>query len=246
VKALLAGSWHAALFDLDGVLTATASLHADAWRQTFDGVLAEWARRTGTRQAPFDVERDYVAHVDGKPRLDGVRGFLRARCIDAPPGGPCSPPGEWSVHGIANRKQQLVERALAAGRVEPFAGSVRWVEQLRAAKVPTAVVSSSANARAVLRSACIDGMFDVVVDGDDLKRLGLRGKPAPDGFLEAAARLAVEPARAIVVEDALAGVAAGRAGGFGLVIGVERGAGRPGLLRAGADLVVNDLRELVR
>jgi alpha,alpha-trehalose phosphorylase len=243
---ILPGSCDAVLFDLDGVLTATATLHAAAWKQTFDGVLAEWARRTGMRQEPFDVERDYVAHVDGKPRRDGVRDFLHARCIDAPAGGPGSPPGEWSVHGIAERKQALVERALAAGGVEAFAGSVRWVERLRAAGVATAVVSSSANAAAVLSSARIDRLFDDVVDGTDLDRLGLRGKPAPDGFLEAAARLEVAPENAIVVEDALAGIAAGRAGGVGLVIGVARGAGHDELLRAGGDLVVDDLGELVR
>jgi alpha,alpha-trehalose phosphorylase len=219
--------YEAVLFDLDGVLTATASLHAAAWKQTFDPLLAE----------PFDIDRDYLAHVDGKPRDAGVRDFLAARGIHA---------DDAEVQRIGERKQALVERALSAGGVEPFAGSVRWVRQLRAGGVRTAVVSSSANSRAVLRSAQIDGLFDLVVDGRDVQRLGLRGKPAPDGFLEAAARLLVRPDRAVVVEDALAGVVAGRAGGFGLVVGVARGAAPARLRAAGADVVVRDLEELVR
>ena len=223
--------YDAVLFDLDGVLTATASLHAAAWKETFDAVLAQFS------QEPFDIEADYVAHVDGKPREDGVRDFLEARGIVVTDG---------DARRIGERKQALVERALSAGAVEAFAGSVRWVEQLRAGGMRTAVVSSSANSRAVLRSARIDGLFDLVVDGRDVKRLGLRGKPAPDGFLEAAARLLVRPGRAVVVEDALAGVAAGRAGGFGLVVGVARSAAPADLRAAGADIVVRDLAELVR
>lgn len=220
-------SFDAVLFDLDGVLTATSALHAAAWKQTFDAVLAE----------PFDLERDYLAYVDGKPRLDGVRDMLRSRGIFAP---------ETMIWDIAARKQALVERALADGGVDAFPGSVRWVEQLRSRGVMTAVVSSSSNAGAVLRSAGIDGLFDTTVDGAEVARLGLRGKPAPDGFLAAAGRLGVLPERSIVVEDALAGVAAGRAGAFGLVIGVARGAAPEELLAAGADMVVEDLGELVR
>jgi alpha,alpha-trehalose phosphorylase len=221
----------AVLFDMDGVLTATSALHAAAWKQTFDEVLV----RRGQR--PFDAGQEYLAHVDGKPRLDGVRDFLRARHI---------PATESLVREIADRKQALVERALAAGDVEAFPGSVRWVRALRRAGVLTAVVSSSSNAGSVLRAAGIDGLFDLTVDGGDVARLGLRGKPAPDGFLAAAAQLDVDPARAVVVEDALAGVAAGRAGGFGLVIGVARGAAPAALLTAGADMVVEDLAEMVR
>jgi len=217
----------AVLFDLDGVLTATAALHAAAWKQTFDELVTE----------PFDAERDYVAYVDGKPREDGVRDFLAARGVAV---------AESEVRSIGDRKQALVERALRDGGVEAFPGSVRWVEQLRRAGVRTAVVSSSANARAVLSSAGIDDLFDDVVDGSDVRRLGLRGKPAPDGFLEAAARLKVRPGRAMVVEDAIAGVAAGRAGGFGLVIGVARAAAPAELLSSGADMVVGDLAEMVR
>jgi alpha,alpha-trehalose phosphorylase len=220
----------AVLFDLDGVLTATSKLHAACWKQTFDALLAKLG------QAPFDIERDYLEHVDGKPRLDGVRDFLRSRGIPAP---------TTLVLQIAERKQALVDQALRDGGIVAFPGSVHWVRKLRAARVQTAVVSSSSNAAGVLRSAGIDRLFDEVVDGRDVERLGLRGKPAPDGFLEAAARLDVASARAIVVEDALAGVAAGRAGRFGLVIGVARAAAPAELLGAGADMVVEDLAEMV-
>jgi alpha,alpha-trehalose phosphorylase len=222
--------YDAVLFDLDGVLTATAALHAECWKRTFDGLFAEHA------QEPFDIERDYVAHVDGKPRHDGARDLLRARGLDA---------GPAQVGIVADRKQALVERALATGGVEAFPGSVRWVRHLREAGVRTAVVSSSTNARDVLRAAGIHGLFDVVVDGGDLDALGLNGKPAPDGFLEAAGRLGIAPARAVVVEDALAGVAAGAAGAFGLVIGVARTADPADLRAAGADVVVADLEEMI-
>jgi alpha,alpha-trehalose phosphorylase len=217
----------AVLFDLDGVLTSTTPLHAACWKQAFDEVLGE----------PFDVERDYLAHVDGKPRLDGVRDMLLARGVD---------PSPALVRSLADRKQTLVERALAADGVRPFPGSVRWVLQLRGAGVATAVVSASANCRTVLRAAGIDDLFDVTIDGGDVARLGLRGKPAPDGFLAAAARLRVLPGRSVVVEDALAGVRAGRGGDFGLVIGVARGTTAVALRDAGADIVVDDLQELVR
>jgi alpha,alpha-trehalose phosphorylase len=239
------GRYDAVLFDLDGVLTSTASLHAACWKETFDAALAEAQRRTGAPQEPFDLERDYVAHVDGTGRFDGVRDFLQARGIEVPEGGPQSPADEWSVHGIANRKQTLVEHLLARDGVEAFPGSVRWVHHVRDAGVRTAVVSSSANCGDVLRAAGIAELFELTVDGNDVVRLGLRSKPAPDGFLEAARRLAIEPGRAVVVEDALAGVAAGRAGDFGLVIGVSRNATPQELLSAGADTVVHDLEELV-
>ena len=217
----------AVLFDLDGVLTSTTPLHAACWKEAFDEVLPE----------PFDVDRDYLAHVDGKPRLDGVRDMLLARGIDPDPA---------LVQRIADRKQALVARALEADGVSAFPGSVAWVRQLRGNGVQTAVVSASANCRAVLRSAGIADLFDVTVDGSDVRRLGLRGKPAPDGFLAAAVSLNVHPARTVVVEDALAGVTAGRSGDFGLVIGVARGTSPAALRDAGADIVVDDLQELVR
>jgi alpha,alpha-trehalose phosphorylase len=229
----MSAAYDAVLFDLDGVLTSTSALHARCWKRVFDDVLSAWGQRTGTAQDPFDIEADYLAHVDGKPRHDGVRDFLRARGIDG------------DVGAIADSKQALVERALDEGGVEAFAGSVAWVRHLRRARVRTAVVSSSANAADVLRAAGITALFDLTLDGRDIVDLGLRGKPAPDGFLEAARRLDVPPARAVVVEDALAGVAAGRAGAFGLVIGVARSAAPADLRLAGADLVVDDLEELL-
>jgi alpha,alpha-trehalose phosphorylase len=235
----------AVLFDLDGVLTSTTALHASCWKATLDDVLLESVRRGGSPQRRFDVVRDYVVHLDGRTRHDGVRAFLDARGIAAPEGAPGDAASEWSVHGIANRKQRLVEEALARDGVEPFPGSVGWVRHLRATGVRTAVVSSSANCADVLRAAGIADLFDVTVDGGDVASLGLRGKPAPDGFLEAARRLGVAVERSAVVEDALAGVSAGRAGGFGLVIGVARGIEPAMLLRAGADLVVRDLGELL-
>jgi len=217
----------AVLFDLDGVLTSTTPLHAACWKEAFDEVLPE----------PFDVERDYLAHVDGKPRREGVRDMLLARGLD---------PDPELVQRVADRKQALVARALEADGVSAFPGSVRWVEQLRGDGVQTAVVSASANCRAVLRSAGIAELFDVTIDGTDVRRLGLRGKPAPDGFLAAAVSLSVLPARTVVVEDALAGVTAGRSGDFGLVIGVARGTSASALRDAGADIVVDDLQEMVR
>jgi alpha,alpha-trehalose phosphorylase len=226
-------NYDAVLFDLDGVLTSTASLHAACWKQVFDETLAEWGEHTGTRQEPFS-KTDYLAYVDGKAREDGVRDFLNARGVR-----------DYDVHAVAERKQALVEAALARDGVEAFPGSVAWVEHLRGSGVRTAVVSSSANSADVLRAAGIADLFELTVNGRDVATLGLRGKPAPDGFLEAARRLGVVPERAVVVEDALAGVAAGRAGGFGLVIGVARSVARKDLRSAGADIVVDDLEELV-
>jgi alpha,alpha-trehalose phosphorylase len=234
----------AALFDLDGVLTSTAPLHARCWKRVFDEVLAERARLEGADPEPLGVESDYLAHVDGKSRADGVRDFVRARGIDVPEGRADSPRDEWSVHGIAGRKQALVERALASEPIDPFPGAVRLVHRLREAGVLTVVVSSSSNCDDVLRAAGIADLFELTVDGNDVARLGLRGKPAPDGFLEGARRLCVRPERAVVVEDAIAGVAAGRAGSFGLVVGVAHNGARGKLLSAGADVVVDDLGEL--
>lgn len=218
--------YEAVLFDLDGVLTSTAALHARSWKTVFDELLTE----------PFDIERDYLAHVDGKPRYDGVRDFMRSRGVEL---------SEEEVREIGDRKQALVEQALSGGTVEAFPGSVRWVEHLRDEGVRTAVVSSSTNAGDVLRAAGIDGLFETTVDGRVVADLGLNGKPAPDGFLEAARRLEVAPDRAVVVEDAIAGVAAGRAGNFGLVVGVARCAAPEDLRSAGADLVVEDLAEML-
>jgi alpha,alpha-trehalose phosphorylase len=219
----------AVLFDLDGVLTSTTDLHIDCWKRTFDPLLAEM------RQAPFDPVGEYAEHVDGKPRYDGVRDFFAARGIGLT---------EERVAAIGDAKQALVEAALARDGVQAFPGSERWVRELRASGIRTAVVSSSANARQVLRAAGIDDAFDAIVDGGEVARLGLRGKPAPDGFLEATRRVGVRADRAAVVEDALAGVAAGRAGDFRLVIGVARNVTRAELRDAGAHIVVEDLGEL--
>lgn len=223
-------SFDAVLFDLDGVLTSTAAIHATAWKRTFDALLAPWG------QEPFDLERDYLDHVDGKPRSAGVRDFLGSRGIRL---------DDASIQTIAARKQGHFERALDHSGVEAFPGSVRWVRHLRALGMWTAVVSSSANTDRVLRAAELTELFDLTIDAHDVRELGLAGKPAPDGFLEAARRLDVAPRRAVVVEDALVGVAAGRAGDFGLVIGVTRGASANQLRAAGADVVVADLEELV-
>jgi alpha,alpha-trehalose phosphorylase len=237
--------FRAVLFDLDGVLTTTRRLHVAAWQRALDEFLNEWDAQRGAVTPRFAPETDYVEAIDGVPRQDGVRAFLRSRAIDVPEGTPSDPPDRWSVWGIGNRKQARFDAALDERGVDAFPGSVAWVRELRAAGLATAVVSSSRNAGTVLRRAGIDDLFDACVEGAAAAELGLRGKPAPDTFLEAARRLGVDPTQAVVVEDAVAGVTAGRAGGFGLVIGVDR-TGRPDQLRAsGADVVVADLAELV-
>jgi beta-phosphoglucomutase family hydrolase len=235
----------ACLFDLDGVLTQTARLHAAAWKQMFDAFLLEWGRRTGKRFAPFDERADYDRYVDAKPRADGIRSFLAARGIELPEGDAHDAPGVASIHGLGNRKNDLVLAQIAKVGVDVFGGSVEYVHAARGAGLRCAVVSASANCRNVLAAAGIDDLFDVVVDGIVAAREHLRGKPAPDTFLAAAHALGVSPADAAVFEDARSGVEAGRAGGFGRVIGVDR-AGRPDELRAhGADVVVSDLAELL-
>jgi alpha,alpha-trehalose phosphorylase len=238
------GDFDAVLFDLDGVLTTTRAVHAAAWKHSFDEFLAAWDAEHGTKTARFDDSADYANYVDGKPRQDGVRDFLASRGIVLPEGEPNSAPEQESVWGLGNRKQLLVEERLAQG-VEVFPGSVAWVRELRDAGIKTAVVSSSRNCAAVLGYAGISDLFDTRVDGETTLELGLPGKPAPDAFLEGARRLAVAPARAIVVEDALAGVEAGRAGAFGLVVGVDRGGNAAGLAAHGADIVVGDLSEML-
>jgi alpha,alpha-trehalose phosphorylase len=235
----------AVLFDLDGVLTTTRAVHAAAWKEMFNEFLAAWDKQRNSKSAPFDDRGDYAAYVDGKPRQDGVRDFLASRGIELPEGQPDSPPEEESVWGLGNRKQLLVEAQLERVGVEVFPGSIAWVRELRAAGLSTAVVSSSRNCTDVLAAAGITNLFDTRVDGDTSLELHLPGKPAPDTFLEAARRLDVSPERAIVVEDALAGVEAGRAGGFGLVVGVDRDGHAADLAAHGADLVVSDLGELL-
>jgi beta-phosphoglucomutase family hydrolase len=235
----------ACLFDLDGVLTQTAKVHAAAWKHMFDAYLRDRATRTGEPFVPFDEAADYDEYVDGKPRYDGVRSFLASRGIELPEGSPSDPPGAETVDGLGNRKNDLVLKLIHDQGVEPYEGSVRYVRAVREAGLGRAVVSSSANCREVLRAAGIEDLFDQVVDGIVAEREHLKGKPAPDTFLAAARALGVGPAQAAVFEDALAGVAAGRAGGFAFVVGVDR-VGQAEALRAhGADVVVADLAELM-
>jgi len=233
----------AVLFDLDGVLTDTASLHARCWKRVFDEVLDHWAKQRGERFQPFDIDGDYLRYVDGKPRVDGARDFLAARGIELREG---SGAGSLdSIARIAERKDELFEEVLESEGVEAYEGSVQWLRQLRSAGLRTAVVSASHHCAAVLRAAGIAELFDARVDGDVAERLQLPGKPAPEPFLEAARALGVAVARAVVVEDAIAGVRAGRSGGFGLVVGVARHGSRAALSQAGADLVVRDLDEML-
>jgi beta-phosphoglucomutase family hydrolase len=235
----------ACLFDLDGVLTDTASVHAAAWKQMFDDYLRARSARDGTPFVPFDTKADYGPYVDGKPRLDGTRAFLRSRGIELPDGAPDDGPDAETVVGLATRKNDLVQEKILALGVDVYPGSVRYLEAVRAAGLTTAVVSSSANAAQVLDVAGLTGYVDHRVDGVVAKERGLPGKPAPDTFLAAAADLGVPKEQAVVFEDALAGVASGRAGGFGFVVGVDR-LGHADALRAhGADVVVADLEELL-
>ena len=235
----------ACLFDLDGVLTRTATVHARAWKDMFDAFLADRAGQTGETFAPFDAGSDYERYVDGMPRLDGTRSFLASRGITLPDGAPDDPPGAPTLHGLSNQKNDLVLGLLAEDGVEVFEGSVRYVRAVRAAGLATAVVSASANTVDALAAAGITDLFDVRIDGVVARERKLPGKPAPDTFLAAAAALGVAPAEAAVFEDALAGVEAGTAGRFGFVVGVDRN-GRADELRArGADIVVRDLAELM-
>jgi beta-phosphoglucomutase family hydrolase len=235
----------ACLFDLDGVLTQTAKIHAAAWKEMFDAFLRERAAQTGESFEPFDPVADYDEYVDGKPRYDGVRSFLAARGIALPEGTPDDPPDAATVHGLGNRKNELVLAMIERQGVEVYEGSVRYVRAVRDAGLGRAVVTSSANADEVLAAAGIDDLFDVRIDGVVAAREHLQGKPAPDTFLAAARALEVAPDRAAVFEDALAGVAAGRAGRFGLVVGVDRVGQADELREHGADVVVGDLSELL-
>ncbi|WP_445148834.1 HAD family hydrolase [Baekduia sp. Peel2402] len=220
------------LFDLDGVLTKTATVHAKAWKEMFDGYLKE---RDGDDFTPFDLHHDYDEYVDGKPREDGVRDFLKSRGIDA---------DDALVKRLGDQKNDLVQQVIERDGVEVYEGSVDYVRRAKEAGLKLAVVSSSANAKPVLESVGILDLFDTVVDGHAVAEDGLKGKPAPDTFLEGARRLGVEPAAAAVFEDALAGVEAGRAGAFGFVVGVDRVGQADALSQHGATVVVKDLSDL--
>jgi beta-phosphoglucomutase family hydrolase len=237
----------ACLFDLDGVLTQTAKVHAAAWKQMFDGFLRARAKAGGETFTEFDIDHDYEEYVDGKPRYDGVRSFLESRQIDLPEGSPSDPPDAETVHGLGNRKNELVLELIRKKGVEAYDGSVAYVKAARDAGLRRAVVSSSANTRDVLVAAGIEDLFEARIDGAVADEQRLKGKPAPDTFLAGARALGVSPAHAVVFEDAVAGVQAGRDGEFGYVVGVDRvGHGHADALRShGADIGVTDLAELL-
>ncbi|MFE0389417.1 HAD family hydrolase [Streptomyces bungoensis] len=231
----------ACLFDLDGVVTKTAVVHAAAWKETFDAFLRE---HEGPQARPFDEVADYDEYVDGRPRADGVRAFLESRGIHLPEGGPDDPPEAATVHGLGNRKNVLLLEKIRSGGVEAYEGTLRYLEAVRAEGLRTAIVSSSANCRDVLRAVDAEHFFDVRIDGVVAAERHLPGKPHPDTFLAAARDLGVDAARAAVFEDALAGMDAGRAGGFGYVVGLDRTGQADALYAHGASVVVKDLAEL--
>jgi beta-phosphoglucomutase family hydrolase len=233
----------ACLFDLDGVITQTAKVHAAAWKEMFDEFLRQ---RDGDGFTPFDLHDDYDRYVDGRPRADGVRTFLRSRRIELSEGDPEDPPTAETVNGLGNRKNDLVQRRIRQDGVEVYEGSVRYLHAVRAAGLRTAVVSSSANTAEVLQVTGLTDLFDARVDGQVARQRSLPGKPKPDTFLAGAADLGVDAAQAAVFEDALAGVEAGRAGGFAIVVGVDRVGQAEALKDHGADVVVDDLADLLK
>lgn len=235
----------AIIFDTDGVLTDTARVHARAWKRLFDQVLTEDARERHVPFVPFDLDRDYRAYVDGKARADGASSFLESRDLHLPRGDPDDGPGTPTVCGLANQKDEMFLAELAASPAVAFPGTLRFLDAADAHHIPTAAVSASRNATTVLEAAGVLDRFSAIVDGVESQRLGLPGKPDPSLFLEAAQRLGVTPDTAAMVEDAVVGVEAGRRGGFGLVIGVDRAGDPDPLVAAGAELVVADLGELV-
>ena len=234
----------AVLFDLDGVITDTASMHAACWKVMFNTYLKRRAEESGEKFVSFEIDTDYLEYVDGKPRYDGVRDFLASRNIVLPEGTPGSPASEESVCGLGNRKNELVNLRIQMHGIKVFQSSVNFVEHIISMGLKTAIVSSSANSRTVLKSAEIIDLFPVIVDGITAKEKTLGGKPSPDMFLEAARELEVEPNRCVVVEDAISGVQAGRNGNFGLVLGIARKDNNEELVENGADIVLSDLGEL--
>ena len=239
-------AYEAVLFDLDGVLTATARLHASSWKRMFDDYLRGRASARGEPFHPFEMPRDYARFVDGRPRYDGVRTFLGSRGITLDDGVPDDAPGVETVCGLGNRKNAMFTDLLASEGVEVYDGSLAVVRHLLRNGVRTAVVSSSRSCQAILHAAGLADLFELRVDGQVAARQGLAGKPAPDTFVYAARVLGVSPSRAVVVEDAIAGVEAGRAGGFGLVVAIDRIGETAALARAGADHVVSDLGDTLR
>jgi alpha,alpha-trehalase len=233
--------YYALLFDLDGVITRTAALHAAAWKRLFDEYLVA---HVGGTFVPFDIETDYRRYVDGKPRIAGVRSFLGARGIELPAGTPSDSADQDTVRGLGRRKNRYFLALLDRQGVHVYESAVTLLREARSRGAGTAVVSSSRNCAAILRAARLTALFDVRVDGIELERFGLPGKPAPDMFLEAARRLAIAPERGVLFEDATAGVEAGRRGRFGLVVGVGAGEHASDLRASGADVVVADLGEI--
>jgi beta-phosphoglucomutase family hydrolase len=237
--------YEAVLSDLDGVITQTARLHAAAWKRLFDDYLREIGTRTASKFRAFDLDDDYRLHLDGKPRHEGVRDFLKSRGLSLPLGSSTDGPDRETLYGMGNKKDAYFEAALRETGVAVYQGTVEFLRLAKQAGMRLAVVSSSHHCAGIVETVGLTPLFDARVDGHDIDRLHLPGKPAPDAFLEGARRLAVEPKRAIVIEDALAGVRAGHAGGFGLVIGVNRRNQAQALRDLGADVVVADLAELL-
>ena len=240
--------YDAVIFDLDGVVTQTAAVHAAAWKRLFDAYLAERAARTSTGPdgalRPFDLDADYARYVDGKPRYDGVRDFLASRGIELPPGDPPDPPDRETVCGLGNRKNDLFNAEVREHGVKTYASTIELIHHLHDAGIRVGLMSSSKNTAMVLDVTGTNDLFEVRVDGVVAEQVGLPGKPDPAMYLETARRLGVTAARSVVVEDALSGVEAGRRGGFALVIGVDRLGQAAGLAEAGADVVVDDLAEV--
>jgi len=236
----------AVLFDLDGVLTDTTRLHAACWKKMFDEFLRKRAEESGEEFRPFSITDDYYRYVDGRLRSDGVRDFLRSRTITLPEGDPDASPDSETVSGLGNRKNDMVNALMESEGIDVYPYSVAWIRLLREQGYKTAVVSASSNCTTVLSAAKILDIFDTIVDGTVAANLGLAGKPSPDTFLKAAEQLGAEPRRAVVVEDAISGVQAGRSGAFGLVIGVARKGNAQALKENGADIVVKSLAELLR
>ena len=243
--AITRDTYDAVLLDLDGVITDTATIHATCWKQMFDVYLQQRAAESGEPFRSFEIATDYRLYVDGKPRVDGVRDFLASRGIHLPEGTPEDPPQANTIGGLGNRKNDLVNDVIATVGVEPYAGTVAFVRQLRQQGVKVAVVTASQNCDADLQAAKLEDLFEVRVDGNTVRAQHLAGKPAPDTYLMAATLLGVDPTRSVVVEDAISGVQAGRTGHFGCVIGVARTGNAEELRRHGAHLAVHDLGELV-
>lgn len=245
MKTNILSQFEAVLFDLDGVLTPTAKIHAACWKRVFDNFLEHRAQAEEVPFVPFDIQPDYLLYVDGKPRYPGMESFLASRGIQLPYGDPSAPPNQTTICGLGNSKDRYFASVLHEQGIAAESGAVALVQYLRAAGIKTAVVSSSRNCKEVLKVADIADLFDSVVDGKLAEQLNLPGKPAPDTFLYAAEQVGAQPRQAVVFEDAIAGVQAGKAGQFGLVVGVAHGDNAQALRENGADLVVTDLKEML-